>query len=486
MKQITNGVMMEYFEENLTIQDKLWQKAAHEAYHLERIGITALWLPPAFKGANGIHDVGYGVYDLYDLGEFDQKWTVGTKYGTRDEYLYAIELLHRHHIEVYPDIVFNHKMGADHFEAAKGYIVDDANRNKMNSPLLNLHVPTYFSFPNRHQRYSDFTWNKEHFNGCDFDPHYRRHIYLFDQKQWSKRVSDENGNYDYLLGVNIDHSHPDVKEELTRFGKWYMETTNLDGFRLDALKHIDYAFYDEWIDEMREQKDLFMVGEYWNGSVDVLLDYLHHLHDKISLFDVPLHYRFYDCSMHPESFDLRNLFRDTLVQKDPVHAVTFVDNHDTAPYSGLSSFVRKWFKPAAYACILLREAGYPCIFYGDYYGLKRGRYQAIPRDLHILLWARKHAASGGQIDYFEDDYQLGWTRQGGLACLFSIRQAGIKTMYVGTRYKNHMFIDAFHPKTRVRINRDGLGAFTVKKQELALYLDASLYHKLVDFMSTMI
>ena len=26
-------------------------------------------MPPAFKGIGGIHDVGYGVYDIYDLGE---------------------------------------------------------------------------------------------------------------------------------------------------------------------------------------------------------------------------------------------------------------------------------------------------------------------------------------------------------------------------------------------------------------------------------
>ena len=51
-------------------------------------------MPPAYKGANGKADVGYGVYDLYDLGEFDQKGTVATKYGTREEYLAAIAALH--------------------------------------------------------------------------------------------------------------------------------------------------------------------------------------------------------------------------------------------------------------------------------------------------------------------------------------------------------------------------------------------------------
>lgn len=34
------------------------------------------WLPPAYKGIGGKDEVGYGVYDVYDLGEFDQKGTI--------------------------------------------------------------------------------------------------------------------------------------------------------------------------------------------------------------------------------------------------------------------------------------------------------------------------------------------------------------------------------------------------------------------------
>ena len=52
-----------------------------------------LWLPPAYKGADGAEDSGYTVYDLYDLGEFDQKGSVRTKYGTKDEYVAAIKEL---------------------------------------------------------------------------------------------------------------------------------------------------------------------------------------------------------------------------------------------------------------------------------------------------------------------------------------------------------------------------------------------------------
>ena len=80
---IDNGLMMQYFEWYLKNDCELWKKIAEDAPRLAKSGVTSLWLPPAYKGANGIDDVGYGVYDLYDLGEFNQKGSVRTKYGTK-------------------------------------------------------------------------------------------------------------------------------------------------------------------------------------------------------------------------------------------------------------------------------------------------------------------------------------------------------------------------------------------------------------------
>jgi alpha-amylase len=45
-----------------------------------------------------------------------------------------------------------------------------------------------------------------------------------------------------------------------------------------------------------------------------------------------------------------------------------VSNHDTQPLQSLESVVEAWFKPLAYALILLRKDGYPCVFAADYYG----------------------------------------------------------------------------------------------------------------------
>ena len=106
-----NGVMFQFFEWYLPADASLWKTVSSKAQELSDKGVTSVWLPPAYKGQAGINDTGYGVYDLYDLGEFDQKKTVPTKYGTKDEYIDAVNKLQACGIDVYADIVLNHRMG---------------------------------------------------------------------------------------------------------------------------------------------------------------------------------------------------------------------------------------------------------------------------------------------------------------------------------------------------------------------------------------
>ena len=68
-----NETLIQYFEWDLGPDCRLWRQVSAQAGFLKRLGITGVWLPPAFKGQGGCQDTGYGVYDLYDLGEFRQK-----------------------------------------------------------------------------------------------------------------------------------------------------------------------------------------------------------------------------------------------------------------------------------------------------------------------------------------------------------------------------------------------------------------------------
>lgn len=161
--------------------------------------------------------------------------------------------------------------------------------------------------------------------------------------------------------------NPAVLEELDRWGRWYLETVGMDGFRLDAVKHIDVSFFPRWLGRLRSEsgRQLPAVGEYWHTDVNVLRAYLEKCGRVMRLFDVPLHFKFRVLSGANGTFDLRELFRNTLTGCEPEASVTFVDNHDTQPGQALESWVAGWCKPMAYACILLRQEGLPCVFYGD-------------------------------------------------------------------------------------------------------------------------
>lgn len=276
------------------------------------------------------------MYDLYDLGEFNQKGSISTKYGTKDEYLNAIRILHEFHIKIYADIVLNHRLGADELEQVMAMQDDPNNRNNTIAPATLISAWTKYTFPGRGDTYSSFKWDWTHFHGVDWNEETKqKSVYKFYGKHWDKQVDSENGNFDYLMGSDVDLNNVDVVNELITWGKWYLDFTGIDGFRLDAVKHIRADFYKDWLDELKiyARKQLFSVGEYWSNNVNILNDYLLETQNAMNLFDVPLHYRFFEASNSNGSYDMRNLLNGTLLQSNPTKAVTFVDNHDTQPRS---------------------------------------------------------------------------------------------------------------------------------------------------------
>lgn len=460
---------MQYFEWEFP-SGILWNQVAEKAEELAGNGITAVWLPPAYKGSEGANDVGYAVYDLYDLGEFDQKGSVATKYGTREQYLRAVDALHDAGLQVYADIVLDHKLGADATEWVSAREFAQENRYEQLSGDEMISAWTKFNFPVRNGKYSDFKWNSEHFAAIDRDENTGRSaIFQFSGKEWQEDVDWEFGNYEYLMGASLDLRNEEVVEELMRWGKWYISQVPVDGFRIDAVKHMRFTFYREWMSALREVagRELFAVGEYWNGDVNRLLNYIHITQGTFSLFDVPLHFRFRDAADAGSAFDLRTIFDHTLVKEQPYLAVPFVDNHDTQPGQSLESWVKDWFKPLAYAMTLLRAEGYPCVFYGDYYGIPTHGIGAKKEWLHPMIKAREIFAYGAQHDYFDDPHLIGWTREGddvhensGLAVVLSNEIGGGKWMYVGKKFAGRKFHDLLgRRQERVYVEEDGRAEF---------------------------
>ncbi len=480
-----NGTLIQYFHWYINNDGSLWNQLKEESERLASLGINAVWLPPAEKGTEGASSVGYDVYDIYDLGEFDQKGSVRTKYGTKDQLIDAVKTAQSKGLQVYADIVVNHMGGADEKETIKVRKVNPENRNEFIGDEYEIEAYTKFTFPGRKGKYSQFIWDHTCFTGVDFDARTGENGIFNIQNAyegWEEMVDEEKGNYDYLMFADIEFRNPAVREELKRWGKWYFETVGFDGVRLDAVKHIAPQWYNEWLVYMRTEvkPGMFAVGEYWApGDLPLLKKYLDSVEGNMSLFDASLHKNLHEASKSGKDFNLATIFDETLVKDAPTLAVTVVDNHDTQPLQALEAPVEEWFKGIAYALILLREQGYPCVFYPDLYGAHykdKGRdgneyeiWLNKCEDLEKLLLARKQFAYGNEHDYFDHPNCVGWTREGvdenensGCAVLISNGDEGFKKMGIGKKFTGKVFVDYLqkHPE-EVTIDEEGCGVFHV-------------------------
>ena len=437
--------MFQYFEWNCKTDGSLWRELAERAVEIKNLGTTAVWMPPAYKGMGGKNDTGYAPYDLFDLGEFDQKGSVATKYGTKDEFLAAVKAVQDAGMDAYADLVLDHRMGGDESEEVEVVEISNEDRNMVISQPYKIKAFAKYNFPGRGDKYSSFKWNAEHFVAFGYDDNQKGSggkIFRAVNKQFSGEVSREHGNFDYLMGAEVDQYHPDVRKEELEWAKWFVETTNINGFRLDAVKHISSSFYVDFFKQLREHfkdREIFAVGEYWSGSMDEVRGYIDQTQGMARLFDVPLHYKLCEASKRGRDFNLATIFDNTLVKDNPLLAVTFVDNHDSQPGQSLESWVQDWFKPLAYALILLRDHGYPCLFYGDYFGSAGDCEGKHPLTSHRkiiddFIVARKLHCVGKLHDYFDHPQCVGWLWTGNeehpdvLAVVMSTGDAGTKRM----------------------------------------------------------
>src|ERR1700759_3885982 len=157
-------------------------------------------------------------------------------------------------------------------------------------------------------------------------------------------------------------------------------------------------------------------------------------------------------------------------------------NHDTQSGQMIDTPIKSFFKPLAYSLILLREQGYPSIFYGDLYGI-RGNNPEPPsckNKLADIILARKLYAYGEQIDYFKDPNCAGWVRRGtwdkphGLACIMSTAGPGRWRMYVGEEHIGEIWTDVLGwQQGEVTIDEDGFGLFHCPAMSVAIWVHSA-------------
>ena len=290
-----------------------------------------------------------------------------------------------------------------------------------------------------------------------------------------------------------------LRGQLQDWSRWFLDVTGVNGFRLDAAIDLPFDTINSWLRSLSQYQpqptslrsargaSLFNFGEYWLGDAGPLQWFLQEMEQRFCLLDVPLHYNFHHASQAGESYDLRRILDGSLVQRCPQLAVTFVDNHHSQPLEIYDSVVEFWFKPLAYALILLRKEGYPSVFYGDYYGADYGGVGGDGQTYSIVLnshqWildrlmdVRTHYAYGGQRDYFDDPHAIGWTRLGdethplSIAVLMSNDRSCGKWMQVCRA--NTTFRDVLgHIQEPVVTDRWGWGEFFCSGGSLSVWVE---------------
>ncbi|MCR2807036.1 alpha-amylase family glycosyl hydrolase [Paenibacillus soyae] len=224
--------------------------------YLKELGVGGIWLMP-INASPSYH--GYDVTDYY---------AINPEYGTLDDLKRLLEEAHKRDIEVIMDLVVNHTS-------------------------------------------SEHPWFKEALANPD-SPY--RNWYTIktaqDQLQTDGAVDGNPwhsyGNLRYL-GVfwggmpDLNFEEPAVRAEMIKIGQYWLEQ-GLDGFRLDAAKHIfgDFkstvsspevqAANKEWWQEFRKgmldvKEDAYLIGEVWD-SLAIIAPYFDNALDSAFHFDL--------------------------------------------------------------------------------------------------------------------------------------------------------------------------------------------------------
>lgn len=204
------------------------------------------------------------------------------------------------------------------------------------------------------------------------------------------------------------------------------------------------------------------------------------------LFDAPLHMKFHEASLQGRDYDMSQIFTGTLVEAAPFHAVTLVANHDTQPLQALEAPVEAWFKPLAYALILLRENGVPSVFYPDLYGASYDDTGGDGEMYHIdmpvieqldqLILARQRFAHGIQTLWFDHPNCIAFSRSGtddnpGCVVVLSNGDEGEKTITLGENYGHKTWKDFLGNREEVVMTDEtGTGVFTCNGGSVSVWV----------------
>jgi alpha-amylase len=339
-----------------------WDHLASQANALRQAGFTAVWLPPAVKTNAGAFPGadGYGPFDDYDLGSKDQYFSTPTRYGSREQLQRCAAIMRANGLDIYLDVVTHHRNGGNNFV----YRYPGAGGTPRSGRFPK--DPLCF-FPN-----------------VPRDP-------------IAGPVGDDFGFGDELAPLNARPKNY-VRDGLIDALDWQTRAVDAQGYRVDDTKGLAVGFVHALL-ESKAMRGKFAVGEYFDGNPDTLNWWVWNsgMNGRASTFDFGTRFALAGMCNNAGRWDMGQLDHLGFAGRDPGHAVTFVENHDTDLNSPV---VRN--KLLGYAYILTAE-GYPCVYYKDY-ATDAGCYGMRDR-LANLVWIHEHLANGA-TDFRWKDFQF--------------------------------------------------------------------------------
>ncbi len=289
--------------------------------HIKKLGADAVYFSPLFES------------DTHGYNTRDYK-KIDTRLGDNDDFKEICDNLHKEGIKVVLDGVFNHVgRGFPQFQ--------DVIKNRENSPYLNwFHISL-----DGNSNDNDGLW----------------------YEGWE-------GNYD-LVKLNLQNE--EVVSYLLDVVKFWIDTFDIDGIRLDVAYCLDFGFLRRLRSFCDSQKeDFFLVGEMLHG------DYNQRMNDE--MLHSATNYECYKGLY--SSFNSMNMFEinhSLLRQFGPEnwtlyrgkHLLSFVDNHDVTRIASI--LTNENHLKLIYA-LLFGMPGIPCVYYGSEWGEKAEKSQGDP------------------------------------------------------------------------------------------------------------
>ena len=341
--------------------------------YIQGLGAKAIWLSPVFKNRQERNDTyhGYGIQDFLE---------VDSRFGTKEDLQELVRQAHARGMYVILDIIINHT--GDNW----AYPGDHPYYYWKDAP-----GPFEFGFwrevePEPGFQEDDAVWPEE----LQHSESYKRRGQI---RNWND--PDQAINGDFLSLKELDITQYNVLDTLIKVYKYWISITDVDGFRIDTVKHMESSATAIFCNAMREyakrigKHNFFIFGEIVGDdltiqryigrnsripgtnerfpSLDAALDFPLYfvLEEVIKGFLGPSHLR--------ERYErFKTLYTDH--GESGRYFVTFADNHDQMMRPYRRFMHHNPFPGQAVLAIgyLLTSQGVPCIYYGTEQGFDGG------------------------------------------------------------------------------------------------------------------